>query len=92
MKNSKSTKWWERTRKKGKTRYILVNGVLFWGVPMLIFMSFIGDRNPFSNGLFSAASLVHYIVWLGAGLVYGFAMWHYFERKYAKENAEHGPT
>ena len=90
VKESRFTKWWGLTRKKGKTRYILFNGVLLFGVPMLIFMSFV--TNPFANGFFSGIALVHDLSWLIAGLVYGLIMWHYFEYKFAKEKAKHGPT
>jgi hypothetical protein len=88
VKESKFTKRWGLIREKGKARYILVYGVLFWGIPMLVFMSFI--TNPFTNGLFSAAALIHCIVWLIGGLVYGFVMWHYSEYKFTKEQAKHG--
>ena len=55
MKKSRFIKWWELTREKGKTRYILFNGVLLFGVPMLIFMSFV--TNPFASGFLSEAAL-----------------------------------
>ena len=90
VKESRFTKRWRLTREKGETRYILVYGVLFWGIPMLVFVSFI--TSPFANGLFSAAALAHCLAWLSAGLVYGFIMWHYFEHKFTKEKTKHGPT
>ena len=90
MKKSKFYEWWGLTREKGKIKYILGYGVLAFGVPMLIVMSF--QTKPFANGLFSNTALVHCVVWLVAGGVYGLIMWHYFERKFAKEKAKHGPT
>lgn len=90
MKESRFIRWWEPTREKGKANYILIHGVLLFGIPMLIFMSFI--TNPFANGLFSAAVLVHCMVWLVAGLVYGLIMWHWFEYRFTKARAKHGST
>lgn len=90
MKENKFTKWWGITREKGKTRYVLFNGFLLFGVPMLIFTSFM--TNPFAHGVFSTTALVHCTVWLVAGLVYGLILWHWFERKFAKEKAKYGPT
>ena len=89
-KESNFTKWWGLTREKGRTRYILGYGVLAFGLPMLIFMSFV--IHPFVNGFFSAVALVHYMVWLGAGLVYGFITWHWFEYRFSKAQAKHGST
>jgi hypothetical protein len=90
VKESRFTRSWGLTREKGKTRYILVHGVLLFGIPMLIFVSFI--TNPFADGLFSEEAFVHDMTWLIAGSVYGIIMWHYFEHKFNKENAKHGPT
>ena len=87
VKESKSIKWWALTREKGKPHYILIHGVLLFGLPMLVFMSFL--TNPFANGLFSGVALVHCGVWLVVGGIYGLIMWHYFERKFAKKKAKH---
>ena len=90
VKESKFIKRWGLTREKGKSQYILIHGVLLFGLPMLIFTAFI--TNPFAYGLFSVLVIVHCGMWLVAGGVYGFIMWHYFERKFVKEKAKHGST
>ncbi len=40
----KNLKKWELTRTKGKTVFILLHGVLSWGLPMFILMTFIVNR------------------------------------------------
>ena len=90
VKESKFIKRWALTREKGKSQYILIHGVLLFGLPMLIFTAFI--TNPFAYGLFSVLVLVHCGMWLVAGGIYGLIMWHYFERKFVKEKAKHGST
>jgi hypothetical protein len=39
-------KKWEVARKKGKTRFIVLSGVLAWGVPMFVIMTFFVNRRP----------------------------------------------
>lgn len=78
-------KAWEKTRTKGKLKFVLVTGVLLWGLPMLIFMAFI--NKPFTDGFTSKSAIIHCIVWPLAGVVYGLLTWHYSERKYKKNLA-----
>ena len=81
---------WNAIRAKGKTRFILIRGVLLWGLPMLVFMSFI--TKPFTNGFLSPAALVHYVAWIFAGVVFGVFLWFVLERKHKKETSERTPT
>ena len=73
----------ELLRAKGKLRFFLVNGILSYGLPMLIFMAFISK--PFSEGFTSKAAIVHFITWPLTGLFFGITMWYVTERKYKKE-------
>jgi len=71
---------WEKLRAKGRTRYILVNGVLSYGLPMFIFMTFFvhqNDLTPISIG-FSA------MVWAACGAVFGALTWRLLEWQYRK--------
>jgi len=82
MKENQFVKW-EAARAKGKLHFILVRGVLSWGLPMFIFMAFI--NKPFADGFTSEAAIVHYIVWPIAGVLFGVFTWHLSERLYKKE-------
>ncbi len=73
---------WESIRANGMARFILIRGVLMWGIPMLIFMSFISD--PFTNGYLSQTAIVHYVTWLFAGVIFGVFMWYVSEWRYKK--------
>ena len=84
MKENQFNKW-KATRIKGKLHFILVRGVLSWGLPMFIFMAFI--NKPFANGFTSEAAIIHYIVWSIAGVLFGVFIWHISERLYKKELA-----
>ena len=74
---------WQTIRAKGKARFILIRGVLMWGLPMLVFTSFISK--PFTHGLFSHMAIVHYFTWLIAGVFFGVFMWLFSEWRYKKE-------
>jgi len=76
---------WNSTRSKGKARFVLIHGVLLWGIPMLVFVSFISE--PFTSGFLSPAALVHYVVWLVAGGVFGVFLWFVLERRHKKETS-----
>jgi len=76
-------KKWESTREKGLLHFVLIRGVLLWGLPMFIFMAFIGK--PFSNGFTSSTALVHYVVWPVAGVLFGLLTWCMSERMYKKK-------
>lgn len=35
---------WEKIRHKGKSRFIVLTGVLAWGIPMFLLMTFVVNR------------------------------------------------
>ncbi len=89
MKENQFIKW-ESARAKGKLHFILVRGVLSWGLPMFIFMAFI--NKPFAYGFTSEAAAIHYIVWPIAGVLFGLFTWYLSERLYQKELTRRGNT
>lgn len=81
--NEKNFVIWESTREKGKIRFFLLHGVLAFGLPMLVFTSFI--TRPFANGFTSGPALLHYEAWTFSGLFFGALMWYWAEYVYKKE-------
>jgi hypothetical protein len=67
---------WRETRKQGALRYVLVRGVLSYGVPMFVVMTFLMRRGDI-DAKFIALSAV---LWGLGGAVFGIAMWAVQER------------
>ena len=79
----KGNRGWEVTRQKGMWRYIFYFGVLAWGVPMFVVMTFLPFHHrdkPLSAGMI----LMFAGIWALCGAGYGFGMWSTQERKYLK--------
>jgi hypothetical protein len=77
---------WEKMRKKGFLRFVLVNGVLYWGVLTGLFfaiaMSAIdSQRDPFLRTL--CLSLVAFPI---GGVFWGLFVWFWTERKYLRSH------
>lgn len=79
-------KKWEATRLKGKARYFMFSGILYFGMPMFILMAFI--QKPFAHGLVSPTAIAHYITWPLAGLFFAVITWYFAEFQYKKERAK----
>jgi hypothetical protein len=71
---------WEKVRARGKGRYILASGVLSYGLPMFVFMTFFVHRNDLGPGFIGFSA----IMWLLGGALFGTIMWHVLERQYRK--------
>jgi len=73
---------WEQLRKKGKKKYILIHGLLLWGIPMSIV------ANTYLNfrGGIPWIPMIYYTtpIFLVASLLFGFLMWNYLEKRYQK--------
>ncbi|WP_108946470.1 hypothetical protein [Shewanella halifaxensis] len=80
--NKEEMKAWESTRSKGMLKYILINGLLAWGLPMFIAIAFM--NKPFAEGITSKAAIVHCVVWPLAGLVFGAITWYISQFRYKK--------
>lgn len=80
--NRKQINNWKKIRNKGKLNYIIMHGVLQWGLLIFIIMTLINQ--PFSNGFSSQSAITHYIICLVAGIIFGMVTWFILERNYIK--------
>ncbi len=86
----KELKKWEITRQKGKAKFILLNGVLAWGLPMFIVMTFFLNRRP-DQMLSLTTVFVSAIIWALGGALFGWMAWTWAERRYKKYLAARQP-
>jgi len=71
---------WERLRKKGLFKFILIHGMLLWGGGMALFMNlyFVFRLNyPWTPTLYFVTP-----IFLLGGLVFGFLLWQILEKRY----------
>jgi hypothetical protein len=68
---------WARVRGQGMLRYVLMNGLLCYGVPMFVVMTYV-IPHPRLTTPQSA------FLWALAGAGYGVAMWMVQERRFRK--------
>lgn len=91
--NKEKWKKWEKVRAKGRTRFIWLNGVVGWGIPLAVTgpaltvlwrdAGFVIERFPWGSFLrLLPSSLI--VASLG-GYFYGVLMWEIAERMYRKE-------
>ena len=71
---------WEKARADGKAKYVLVSGVLSYGLPMFIVMTFFVHRKDISP-IFIGIS---FVLWLIGGALFGLGVWYVQERQYSK--------
>jgi hypothetical protein len=75
---------WEEIRNKGKTRYILVAGVLFWGLITATLSTLIVWLR--SDGSLEFLDLIWpFVVFPITGIFWGTAMWWFMERMYRRQ-------
>ncbi len=84
--NDKSVKFcrnWQKHRQGGVFRFVLLWGLLGWGVTNLIMLEII---IPYMEGLDKAfPDLTTILIHILVGLLWGFFMWHIMEWRFAKE-------
>ncbi|CAN5222891.1 hypothetical protein BH11PSE14_BH11PSE14_14390 [soil metagenome] len=80
MAKSASILRWERIRARGLARYVLVNGVLSYGLPLFALMTFVVHRAHLTV-LFVIASA---LLWALGGALFGWVMWHVRGRMYRR--------
>ena len=71
---------WSVLRAKGRLRYVLLHGVLAYGLPMFLVMTFLVRPQPQTPVLLAISAAL----WAVGGLVFGLIMWHVNERRYRK--------
>jgi hypothetical protein len=74
---------WEATRSKGLLRFVLLSGVLGWGVSVAIVYSLVmwAVFPHLQPGPLLARSL---IIFPAAGVLWGLAVWFWTERQYVR--------
>jgi hypothetical protein len=85
----KAIERWIETRKRGKWNYVLMHGVLAWGIPMFAVMTFVVNKRedrPLTPGMIAISAAL----WAVGGLCFGLAMWAVNERSYRKHLASQG--
>jgi hypothetical protein len=68
---------WARAREQGVVRFVLRSGVLFYGLPMFVVMTYLIPHPRLSTGQSA-------LLWLAAGAFYGIATWLVQEHRYRK--------
>lgn len=68
---------WAKARAQGMLRYVLVSGVLMWGLPMFVVMTFVVSHP-------TLPLLVSGLIWGVGGVCFGVAMWLTQEYRYRK--------
>ena len=71
---------WEKVRALGMWRYVLLYGVIAWGAPMFVLMTFV--VNPFPT--FPELIWISAGIWAIGGALFGTTMWWFAERRYRK--------
>jgi len=86
--NQENIQKWKVTREKGLARFLVLHGVLGWGLPMFIIMTFAIYRISLEDLSQIIRSI---IIWAIGGLVFGLWMWKLGERRYRKATNQSGP-
>jgi Flp pilus assembly protein TadB len=87
----RSLRHWEITRETGRTKFILIDGILRWGVLMFILMTFCVEPQRWHTPLTAKSVIVSACIWIVAGAVFGWLVWMSSERKYKKFKEELHP-
>lgn len=92
--SEKNQETWSKARAKGKWNFVLVSGVVAWGVPMFLVMAcapvFLGFPYRVSPSMWYW--IWQPLLWAVSGFVYGIAVWHWSEKQYLKHEQETSNT
>jgi membrane associated rhomboid family serine protease len=77
---------WESTRKKGFLNFLLVRGLLLFGLSFTAFQFLIKLLSGNEINILST-----FISGLMGGLIYGISMWYFAEKRFKKENTTNEP-
>jgi hypothetical protein len=74
---------WKQTRSHGRGRYILLSGILGWGIPTAILFSLILCRFKPGIDQFILRLVISLVIFPIGGYFFGSAMWRLSEKRYA---------
>jgi membrane associated rhomboid family serine protease len=77
---------WESTRKKGFLNFLLVRGLLLFGLSFTVFQFLIKLLSGNEINILST-----FISGLMGGLIYGISMWYFAEKRFKRENTTNEP-
>lgn len=77
----KELRRWESIRSKGKARFILLTGVLAWGLPMFLLMTFVVSRKSWRERTTEEIAATA-VLWTLGGAGFGWWVWRSSEKKY----------
>ena len=82
---------WSRVREKGAARFILVNGMVWYGGPMFLIIGLLSPVVRHAGQMPTTADLaLSALVWALAGLAWGALTWHFTEHNFRKYAARTG--
>lgn len=81
---------WEKIRAKGKWNYILLDGVLGWGVSTAVLFSVIFPLIDGKQSFLHVFALSIFLFPLG-GIAWGYFMWMFIEKAYEKAKISEQP-
>ena len=89
----KDFKNWQQKRKQGAVKFTLVQGLLCWGIPMFIVMTFVVNDVFDEQGVIQWAQVViGAVTWSIGGCLFGGFLWFVTEGQYQKELQKRGNT
>ncbi len=77
---------WAKIREKGKQRFVLVNGVLGWGVPTAILWAVLMELLDPSENIW-VRPIIALIIFPIAGIAFGHLMWNKSEKIFEKQTS-----
>jgi hypothetical protein len=77
---------WEKTRVKGKVRFVFVNGALSWGGFMILSTNLVHDlpKQAFDGAYFIGSLLIYPL----GGILCGLLMWNRLEAAYQRNRSQ----
>lgn len=88
--NDKHQARWTAIRARGRARFVLVNGILGWGLPMFLFMAVCPKlfSFPFPPRPGEYYWLWTSALWVVAGAIFGTGTWYFSERSYRRHESK----
>ena len=83
---------WAEARKESIYSFILLRGLVAWGLPMFIAITFFVNDAFDESGLIVSHVVINAVAWTIGGLFFGASIWYFTERKYKKELANRKET